>query len=290
MDWVRSHPYATACGAAGFAIMIGAFVVERGMLASPRDGISLWGGSGTPLINPTSYDTLGNVIDSQPQLGSSGAQPVYIPPTQHISDETGAPADTFDFGAFIASLTQPTGSAASSSTSINAAYSFIPRGLIATSTPAKTLTKQQQALYEYGNEVGSYVQTYEDSHRNAPIQLRDQIEDRQNKEKGDRVRSIAAAMRQTGQSLLTVETLPQGIAAMHTALANAYIDTGTKLANVPDAQSDQQLLAAITAYNAAADGFANAYVSLATLFSTAGVVFSSQDPGSVFTFTSGGSL
>lgn len=265
--------------------MIGTIFVQQRVAPRPHDTLTVWGGNGAPLLNPTSYNPNAALQDLEPQIGESTAQPVYIPPTKQ-DENTGEATSAFDIEAFIAQLTKPARTSATSSTSadVSYAYSFIPSGLIATSAPVRKRTKEQQALYDYGNEIGSYIQTYEDTHRNAPIILRDQVADRTNSEKASRVKAVAAALREVGSALAAMETIPSSVKGMHTELAASYTDLGTKLALVPDAQADQALLNAINAYNASADRFASVYVALATYFSTSGVVFSSQDPGSVFTF------
>jgi hypothetical protein len=291
MSWLERHPYAAMSALAGIVLIIGALIVESRTSAKPGT-LSVWGGTGAPLLNPTSYSP-NAVVSAMPQThGNPGISPIYIPPTQtQTADEPGA-TEEFDFEAFVSALTQPAGpkgSAATDSGDMSAIYSLIPSGLIATTTePVRT--EAQQKLFNYGNDAASYIQTYEDSNRNASVALRDQAEDRQNPQKKQAVKLVAAGLRTAGESLLGMEELPPLVAGTHKALAESYIEVSRELAKVPDANGDEAFIAAINTYNAAADTLVKNYVSLATAFSLAGVKFSPQDPGSIFTFSAGGGL
>lgn len=294
MSWLRMHPYAAVSAGVGLLLIIGALVVESRTAVRPGS-LSVWGGSGAPLLNPTSYTPNAVLTEMQTTGGNPGVSPIYIPPPQStdVDSETPNSDDSFNFDDFLGSLTQPSGgkgTTTSGSADIELAYSLIPRGLIATSTPSPTRTETQQKLFNYGNDVASYIQTYEDSNRNAPAALKDQAEDRQNPQKIQAVKLVAAGLRTVGESLLGMEELPSSVAGLHKALAESYIDVGKKLAKIPDAPGDETFIEAITAYNAAADALASNYVALATLFSVSGVTFSSQDPGSIFMFSGGGGL
>jgi len=289
MQWAKNHPYAAVCAFAGMLLIIGAFIVERRTPASPGS-LSVWGGAGTPLLNPTSYTPNAVLSDMRPQYSGTNIQPVYIPASATRTDNTGEVAESFNYNEFIAALAQPATAKTNTNgtADITGAYSFIPRGLIATSAPIKIRSDTQQKLFNYGNDIGSYIQTYEDSNRNAPLTLRDHAEDRQNPQKARSVKAIAEALRTVGTNMQSMEELPELARGAHALLAQNYVNVSEKLAVVADADSDPAFIDAINAYNAAADEFIKSYVSLATVFSLAGVTFSSQDPGNVFTFTAGG--
>ncbi len=291
MSWLERHPYAAMSALAGIVLIIGALIVESRTSAKPGT-LSVWGGTGAPLLNPTSYSP-NAIVSAMPQShGNPGISPIYIPPTQTQSaDEPGA-TEEFDFDAFVSALTQPAGPKATptSSGDMGAIYSLIPSGLIATTTPEPVRTEAQQRLFNYGNDAASYIQTYEDSNRNASVALRDQAEDRQDPQKKQAVKLVAAGLRTAGESLLGMEELPPLVVGTHKALAESYIEVSRELTKVPDANGDEAFIAAINAYNAAADTLVQNYVSLATAFSLAGVTFSPQDPGSIFTFSAGGGL
>lgn len=292
MSWIRLHPYAAACAVAGLVLIAGALVVQSKTVARPGT-LSVWGGNGAPLLNPTSY--VPNAVLNEPTHSNttgSNVAPIYLPPSKNTTSESGEDTSSYDLTELIAALTQPvlaSGQKPSTST-IDLAYSFIPRGLIASNTPAPVLTETQQRLYNYGNDAASYIQTYEDSYRNAPISLRDQAEDRENEQKKQSVRLVAAGLRTVGESLLGMEDLPTEVKTTHTALAESYLEAGKRLSKVVDAGGDEAFIAAILSYNGAADTLATNYVHLATIFSLSSVRFSTNDPGSIFTFSGGGGL
>ncbi len=289
MLWFASHPYAAASAAIGLLIVIGVIVVENRASVSPGT-LSVWGGTGAPLLNPTSYTPQNIQQATQNTGGGSGGAPIYIPPTQGATADSET-AEDYDFQSLLSSLAEPSGTkSTTASTDIDLAYAFIPRGLIATNTPAVSRTPEQQALFTYGNDAASYIQTYEDSNRNAPIALRDQAEDRQDPQKKQSVKLVAMGLRTAGESLLGMEEVPSAIASPHKSLAESYIAVGRALEKVPDANGDDAFIAAITAYNVEADTLVSHFNDLATTLALAGVKFTTGDPGSIFTFSGGGGL
>jgi hypothetical protein len=84
--------------------------------------------------------------------------------------------------------------------------------------------------------------------------------------------------------------VPSQAVEAHKALAQSYIQAGTRLSAIADAKSDADFLKAIEAYNAAADTLANRYIDLTVIFSLSGVTFSQDDPGSIFMFSGGGTF
>ena len=196
-------------------------------------------------------------------------------------------SDTFDMGAFLALLSQPTPKSTDGGTAGGTAeaYSFIPRGLISTSTLVAKRTALQDELFQYGNDAGGYIQSYEDTHRSISQILTDEIADRYNAQKVANVKAIGDALIEVGKNLQEMEGVPTIAVKANAALATSYIEIGTKLKLVADAKTDKELLSAVQTYNTAADTFTGRYIGLAQLFSGAGVLFAPGDTGSVFTFT-----
>lgn len=284
---LRLHPYVSALLATAALIVVGILIVSTRSAVSSGGGVHAWGGANINFLNPANgapqktTQTDQNTISQQ---GGYSAPYSYIPPAPRGSD---AEADSFDFSAFLSTLSQ--GSAASSSAQGSAdvqfAYSFIPQGLISTSSPTKKRTKDQQQLYDYGNEAGSYIQSLEEAHRDQGQVLKNWLEDRSDSAKAAAVVQLARALWETGQSLSRMESIPTSVQATHTALAKGYMDIGANLGLVAKTQNDEDLLKSIGVYNASADTFTTTYVALATLFTAHAVTFSADDPGTVFTFT-----
>ncbi|MBI4079999.1 hypothetical protein HY414_02120 [Candidatus Kaiserbacteria bacterium] len=286
MNWIRAHPYVATLVATLTVILVGTLVVLNRSGVQPQStGLRAWGGVGSDLFDPTAdvapgAQTQPDNLYSQVQ---SGPPFYYAPAAQQLP--TASQEDDFDFNAFIATL------ADSSKASVNIisgspldAYSFIPQGLISTSTPARRLSPTQQAIFDYGNEAGSYIQSYEERYRAAPQILKDQFEDREDPEKNAALLSLAGALEDIGFQLEGIEA-PSPVSAAHKKVAASYKELGQKLALVPNAKSDQAILDAILSYNAAAEVYVQNYVALATLIGAYGVSFSPEDAGSVFTFS-----
>ena len=154
------------------------------------------------------------------------------------------------------------------------------------------MTAQQQDLYLYGNAVGGEIQSFETLHTNEVQVLKDQAEDRTDPVKSSAVVSLGQGFASIGVYMQGMQEVPSSVAALHSALAQSYQDIGAKLQLVAKAQSDQDFVQAIEAYDSSADTFVHNYAVLAQYFSAQGVIFSAQDPGSVFSFsnTGGGGL
>src|SRR3989344_5552342 len=55
MQWLRTHPYASALGAAALLVLVGAYVVVSRAIQPAGTSPTAWGGEAVPLLNPTSY-------------------------------------------------------------------------------------------------------------------------------------------------------------------------------------------------------------------------------------------
>lgn len=290
MHWLRAHPYIAALIAAGILILLGTFIVkEKTAVQSQGSDIRVWSGGGH-LLNPTVI-TPNYTNSTQENIYSevqSGPPFYYNPISVSIPSANGDTDDEFDFDAFLAMLSQPagasTGGNVTSDTSLNA-YSFIPGGLISTSTSQKTRTPREQALYNYGNEVGSTIQSFESSFRNAPQTLKNQFEDREDPTKNQALNALAEGLARVGRTLEKMETVPPEIATAHAKVAASYQEMGEKLARISGARGDEEFLELALAYNATVETYTQNYIALATLISAYSITFTPNDPGSVFTFT-----
>ena len=297
MQWIRIHPYASALCVAGIMVVVGIFIVQW-RTAVPVTNTSTWSGAGFEIPDPTSYGPIQNTGTSKEEdiirQAQSGSPYTYIPPALVSNSGTGTETSgPFDINDFIAMLLRDSSykpaKTIDDSSLLADAYSFIPNGLISTTTPQKTLTNTQQTLYSYGNDIGSYIQSFEEQYLGAAATiLKDQAEDRTDPQKAAAVEDLARAMQELGQTLLSIENVPPEIASAHAALAKSYIAIGTNLALVPKAKSDDDFLKAIETYNASADTFTSNYVSMTTFLGAHAVTFNPRDAGSVFTFTQAG--
>jgi hypothetical protein len=291
VDWVRGHLLIALPIFGGVLLVLGAVIVIEQAPAHGGTSAQVWG-SGSAPVNPTYQGQSGPTL-LQPTIGG-GPSPEFLPiaPKPPLGE---TPAADTDLASLLATLTTqlqtPVPQGTDSGVTSISSYDFIPQGLLSTSSSAvvhrsgKTLE-----LYDYGNEIGSYVQSYENSHRGVATILKNQIEDRADSAKGQAVRDVGSALAKIGVSMEHMDQIPASVGTLHTNLAKSYEDAGAKLAAIPDAQSDQQFVAAIEAYNASADALTQNFVTLAEFFSLSQVTFTSDDSGSVFSFTSGGSL
>ncbi|QQG38034.1 MAG: hypothetical protein HYS26_00560 [Candidatus Kaiserbacteria bacterium] len=288
MQWIRSHPYVVAIIATVLLLAVGFLIVVNRSAVSGDSGLRAWGGGGS-LLNPlsgagaqTSSDTQ-NIYTSVRQGAPFNWQPVSS------NDASAEDVTNAAFESFLEELAQAGKAAVTGggSEALLDAYEFIPKALISIETESqKPRTASQSALYEYGNEAGSLIQSFEDTHRNMPQVLKDQFEDRDDEEKRGRLVELASSLSGVGRALRAIEFVPSQAASANKNLAESYIEIGLKLSQIPNAANDDELLKAMLAYNTGVETFIKNYVALATLFSISGVTFRSDEPGSVFLFSS----
>lgn len=287
-NWALSHPYISALVGAGVLVVAAAFLIVRGTPAPSGTRPVAWGGAGT-FFSGSPQPLGSSELPSIAQETVSAPPYTYtLPNLQPGNSQSGGEqaADGFDFNAFIALLSvgsEPKPSPSSSS-SVQNAYAFIPTGLVSAQVPAKR-TPLQGALYQYGNDVGSFIQSFEQEHPNAAKVLWDQAQDRADAGKASALASFAQSFTSLGNTLAGMDDVPSQTQSAHDALTESYRDLGQKLAAVPGIKTDADFLASVNAYNASVEIFTKRYVALANLFVAYGVSFAQGDPGSVFTFT-----
>jgi len=164
-------------------------------------------------------------------------------------------------------------------------YAYVPATVAAESPESTKLNDRQRELLNYGNEAGSYIESFVERWGDQAQILKQFMEDLTNPEKAQVVDDLAYALAKVGRELEDMDIVPEDAAGVHAKLVAGYKSIGEKLEPVSAARSDEELLEAIIAYNAAADAFAKDYLSVVTLLSVAEVPFSSGEPGSVFVFS-----
>lgn len=290
------HPNVLVLLGALAIIGIGLLIVDSRSLTIPGDSSSSWVGLGS-IIDGTPADPRTHAvrrIDLEPSIldqVTNSAPFVYIPPSGGPVQSVGTNAADAPDVEEILSLASPESraswvpaSAPAEPPSWAQAYSFIPTGMVSTTTRSTERTESQQRLYDYGNNIGSYIQDFEATHHNASQIATDQLADRGNVAKADALRRLGSDYTTLGKRLLDIEDVPTEAAALHRALALAYQGVGATTAKIADAVRDQELLDAVTAHNKAVDTLMPAYTALVTFFSLRSISFSPDDPGSAFSF------
>jgi hypothetical protein len=295
---ISAHPFTASLALIGLLVLIGSSIVFRhGVANPPAPEIAAWGGGGDTL-NPLEIvpgtvtvgqnDISHRVQDSPPYTYTmpdlKGSITPPPPPSAQNSD------DSFNYEKFMAGLGQNSSWSGQQSGVTDITYAFPPASLFVVPTPTTERSPIQQSLYNYGNEVGSYIQSYEQQHPDQTRVLKDQLEDRDNPSKVEAVVRLGRDLSGIGTSLLGMEDVPSVVSTAHTKVAKSYQTMGQNLKLVPEARSNEALLSAIKTYNASADVFAKDFVALVSFFSTYGVTFGPEDAGSVFTFTYSGGM
>ncbi|MDR3570714.1 MAG: hypothetical protein P4L81_00745 [Candidatus Pacebacteria bacterium] len=295
MNWVQMHPYSATLLLVLLLLLGGAgLVTSRAPVNPTAQSLETWGGGA---LTP-SYQAVASAQSPQQivqaVVQNQGPSTLSLPPLATSSPTTtqSTSPGSFDYIAFLAQLSGNTTVSASSSKGETAAqatalaYQYIPTGLVATTAVAKKpMTAAQQTLHDYGNEVGGEIQGFENLHTNEAQILKDQAEDRTNTAKAAAVAALGQGFIGVGTYLQQMQDVPSVATSLHSALAKSYLDIGTKLQAVAQAQSDGAFIQAIENYDTSANTFVHNYGALAQFFSEQGVTFSPQDPGSIFSFT-----
>jgi hypothetical protein len=303
MQWARAHPYASTIMVACIFVIAGALLVMRGTTPPASSGISTWNGNPSAINAPALQTTDANEIQATVAPVATqnyGTTTLPYPSSQASSAPTSTsniPSGPFNYDTLMAeiaasshsSASKPATSGSNSAGTVDSGvWNFIPSGMIATTTPSNGRTATQQALYLYGNEIGSYVEGYDAANSNQDTILSDANNDRQNATKAAAVERIGMSLETVGSGMAETTGVPASATSDNAALAESYTAIGKALITVgqSEALADSTLVSAIEAYDAAVDTFNKNYIALATLFSVSGVTFSSGDPGSVFSFSS----
>lgn len=289
MDYLRQHPYVGALAGACILLIIGTLIVQRRAAVVPLADPRAWGGAPSALLDPHAYPTQQNPVLTQLDYASSTT--VTIPAAITIQQRTEGELED-ELGDLLAQLVsyRPVGSTGTgvSGGSSAEAYAFIPGGLISVSSETTTRSDAQQALYDYGNEAGSAIRSYETANAGALIAVKNHAEDRHDAGKKEALRALARSLSAVGRALEAIEQVPEAARSANAALAASYRGIGGRLELVANAESDEQFLEAIAAYNAAVDHFTEQFIALATLFSAHRVTFAPHEDGSVFMFKNTG--
>lgn len=296
MDWIRSHPFASILLFAGTVLVIGTFVIKQRSDVPPVKGeIRAWtntNASPLPGTQPSSYEQ-----STEPDIFQQiqNAPPYsYAMPSFPITFATPTPtqkADTISsLDELLAKITQKAHTVTNTvvdtaaSSGVNP-YSLIPQGMISMKQKTTSYTPEQQALYDYGNEIGSYLQAFEIEYSNGIQVVQDHANDRYNAQKAQALRGFGNGYVQLGKQIEALDVVPPVVSGTHAALAKSYQEMGTKLARIADNPKDDDFLKAIETYHTSVEANVRNYVALVSLFSASGVHFAPEDPGSVFTFT-----
>lgn len=307
MEWIRTHPVLATVIAIGLIVGGGALLAWDKIAFSPNTtGGYTWGqlgageyrgvldgragrSNGQQLTPDDLYEEL--VAENQPDISIIPQTDVFA----RFASSTTSSGEILFSADDIAELIAALGTSAQvvppqdpfgEEFTLSDVYSFLPGGLISTTSQTERKTLRQRTLFDYGNEVGSYVESFRDFNRNQSNTLRQFLEDTGSETKAEAVRDLGNAFQRLGRDLARMDNVPSDIETEHLTFARGYETLGELLLQVAEARDDEALLSAIQTYNAAADEFAESYLTLITIFSINEVEFNSYDSGRMFTFSS----
>lgn len=302
MEWIRAHPVLATFAALVVLAVAGGVLVHDRIASDPSAPSYSWGQYGGRVYNDPSSDRTSAARTPSELLEELAAEdrereadisllpdadPFTLDATTTEEGELLLTAS--DIESFINSLSPsaqiaPPRDPYDDTLTLEYVYSFLPRGTVTTSTPQEQRSRTQLSLHSYGNEVGSYIQSFKSLNRGQINVLRQFFEDRESESKREAVVDLAHKFQRLGEDLGRIDIVPTEVAAPHAELAAGYEDLGDRLLAIANAGGDEVLLEAVTAYNETADEFAETYQQLVTLFSVHDVTFSEGEEGRIFVF------
>ena len=305
MHWLRARLLLVLLAIAGIIVLFASFLATREpQIKTGPASASNWSGEDIFAKPSSAFGAGTSLIDAATQDDSQGFAPAgtddrvfsypYPNPFSGASEQIAAQT-----GADIAEGSPPAQSASAEAektadTGINSffnnAYSLLPRGLISVSIPKpETRTSEEQALYDYGNAVGANIKEFESTHKNNTA-LKNFFPEQGGYSSGDSsavnaVILLANDYSQLGKTIASIGSVPEGVQALHLALAKSYVEVGDGLAVIASTKAGGDIIPAILAYDNSAGIFIKNFVALAEFFSARGIKFSAGDPGSVFRFS-----
>ena len=290
--YCREHPYIIALAATAILIVAGVFFITH-EIHTPEAGTAFTWQTSSGLPASPQYSSGFITGSSSPSFTGQGENVPFPQLAAGTPSSTQTAASGLD--ALLLQLSRQSNVRVTSSTSDNIAgiianaYSFIPSGLIATSSFINSndaeITQTQKALYDYGNAAGAIIGRFQGLHQDAVQVMQDQAADRNDPTKAANLRLLGADLAAVGKTMLKISNIPTPIVTYNAALAATYEDAGAKLSAIADAGTDAQQVAAITTYDTAVDALTKNYIALAEYLAAANVTFSSGDAGRVFSFT-----
>lgn len=299
MEWIRMHPYTSAVLAVCLVVFFGVILVnQKSAVSSDSSSIIAWGGGGDGFFNTPLGSKPAEIEERRDlfQAVQNTAPFSYIPfrnTSQSLIETEEQDAELAEVLKFLSGAISGNETGNINPTTEGSGfdvYSFIPRGLIATTSTRAIRTSTQNELYGYGNDAGFIIMTFEDTNEGMSRVLKDQAEDPTNAEKNQRLQDLAEDMIRVGEDLEALNRVPQIAVAANKALAKSYKEMGAKLALISGVSGDDARIEAMLSYNTTVESFVKNFVNVATLFSAAGVTFQQFDGGSVFTFSAGTSF
>ncbi len=310
VEWIRAHLVLVYGLGLGVVVLTGAVLVSDKFATSGESDSYTWGSYGgtnrfVPSEQFTGTSRSASPLEQPFTLAEVSRNLQNNPDRVYASLSQGAPTrSTTATGTFapqddaIEELLRSIkpdeyiGNLTSGEKNLDEIYHFIPKNILSGVVyEARTLTPAQQALYTYGNEAGSVIETYDSLWGGTQANIhRAFIEDRADPTKANALERLAAGLFDVSASLSSMEIIPAAIQSRHNDLIAAYKAVGEQTVALSKTRTDDEALTAIEAYNASAEQFLRAYLAISTVFTLNSVSFSSTDPGRMFVYSESQSL
>ena len=322
MDWIHAHRYTAALIAMAVLVVVGGVTAKNGSSGTPagrgdvKNVAVEYPYYAPPIAGFNGATAAGNSLQSPIQNANGSVMPILRFGTAQPKENL--PAYTAPAVIPRVAESAPARTPNPSLPSLNDSYLSFFQALSRILSPTDTRTPEQQELFDYGNAAGSLIKTFEDTHGDTSQALKTFFDTHTDTSKAAGIPEIAVTYAQlkansapvssavtSAQAAARVQAIAEEYTGLSAAIAGlqnvppwaetanvklvkGYADVGKGLSQLSEAETDAQLLDAITAYNASADEFIKNYVALVKLFSAYGVKFSANDPSAIFSFSASG--
>lgn len=147
-----------------------------------------------------------------------------------------------------------------------------------------TLSATQLALHNYGNKVGAVIQEVT-THTDETNAAFDAFFKNPSDTTEAGVEVAAKRFNDLAQKLRAISDIPESLKGKTSALIAGYENVGASLKSLGTLRDSSEILSAVENYAATSATAGNAFVELVSAFKDAGVVFGTDESGSVFSFS-----
>lgn len=147
---------------------------------------------------------------------------------------------------------------------------------------SETFGSNTADLKAYGNAVGAALAAHFTRQPNQMAAINEFLADEYSPEKAARIEAIASDIERLRNDIGNITPIPELFRPAHDRLFTAYAELGARLRAVARARDEHTLVATMNVYNETVDTVARAYAAISLVYSTIGISFSIEEPGSMF--------
>lgn len=147
---------------------------------------------------------------------------------------------------------------------------------------AETFGSNTPELKAYGNAVGTALAAHFTRQPDQMTAINDFLADMHSEKNAARIDAIASDIEHLRNDIGNITPVPEIFRPAHDRLFTAYAELGARMRSVARSRDEHTLVAAMNVYNETVDTVSRAYSAISLVYSTIGITFSIEEPGSMF--------